>query len=284
MRRNMDNITAALNDSGIVLKNDTVMADICRNDWASHPIWLAYATRLDQSQIMFFLPDMYDALVKITGVDFGCYEAYTRSGDITLYIIGTYEGDQPVGPFWDESMGFSEKGLSASVAQLLKFGKEAQNDLSNKQWITSCRDSEKYLSIHRGCVRRVGKILGIDMEDHDLTKSRIVQVALGYMWHWSGDGAMRSESLMKLASEAIKAGHLERENHHPEYHGEIDPEKMFADRLAVHLQKDKPDGGNGWLLNPKFIPDQYKDQWKTFREKNEHLNMYDLVWNKLSLK
>ena len=283
----MDYISDALAESAIILENDTphVKENLSRDtEWASHPIWLAYATRLDQSHLMFYLPELYDALVEITGVDFGYYEAYTCSGDITLYIIGIYEGNQPIGPFWDESMCLPKNAISKCAARLLVFGKFAQNELEfyKEEWRNSCRESEKYLSIHRACVRRVGRVLGVDMEDHDITKTRIVQVALGYMWHWTGDKSMRTESLMQLARDAIKAGHLELENHHPEFQGKIDCEKMFADRLAVHLQKDLPDEGNGWLLNPRFIPEQNTVQWEMFRNRNKHLNMYELVWNVIS--
>ena len=108
----------------------------------------------------------------------------------------------------------------------------------------------------------------MDMEDHDLSKTRIVQVALGFMWHWVGK--TRDERLMQRAVDAIKAGHLELENHHPEFHGALDCEKMFAARVAVHLQKDLPDGRNGWALDPRFFPEQARVQWEMFREKNKH--------------
>ena len=283
----MDYISASLADSAVVLKNDT--PQVKQNlsgctDWASHPIWLSYATRLDQSTIMFYLPDLYDALVEITDEDFGYYEARTLSGDVTLRIVGVFAGNQPIGPFWDESMRLPEKGISNGAARLLKFGKAAQKELESykEELHSSCRDSEKYLSIHRRCVRLVGRVLGVDMEDHFITKTRIVQIALGYMWHWSGDKSMKKESLMQLARDAIKAGHLERENHHAELQGKINCEKMFAARVAVHLQKDLPDGRNGWALDPRFFPEQARVQWEMFREKNKHLNMYELVWKTVS--
>ena len=282
-------ISRALEDSGIVLELNT--AKIKQNiaysiDWSNDLIWLAYATRLDQSNIMFFLPDMYDALVKITGVDCGYYEAYTKSGDITIRIVGIFEGEQPLGPFWDGSMQLPSGGISHCALRLLKFGQEAQKELQSRtmEWNISCRDSENYLTIHRKCVRAVGRVLDVDMEDHDLSKTRIVQAALGYMWHWVGDKSQRDESLMALAVDAIKAGHLELENHHPEYDGVLDCDKMFTDRVAVHLQKDKPDAGNGWLLDPRFIPEQYRVQWECFKQKNRHLNMYKLVWDVINNK
>ena len=42
----------------------------------------------------------------------------------------------------------------------------------------------QYHTLHRILVRRVGKATGVDMDDHDLSKSRIVHVALAYWHHW----------------------------------------------------------------------------------------------------
>ena len=291
----MDLISVALADSAVILENDSSQAkeNLSRDTvWASHPIWLAYATRLDQSPIMFYLPELYDALVQITGEEFGYYGAHTYSGDITLYIVGVYEGKQPLGPFWHEDMCLAGKDVSNCTARLLKFGKALQEELHfyKEECENSCRDSEKYLSIHRACVRGAGRVLSVDMEDHDITKTRIVQVALGFMWHWTGEQSMRKESLMLLAKDAIKAGHLELETHHPEFKkkpdcgNEFDCEKMFVDRLSVHLQKDPSDGENGWLVDPIFIPEPNRAQWELFRNRNKHLNMYELVWNTISVE
>ena len=282
----MDNVATVLANSAIVLEFDTQQTreNIARcTDWSSHPIWLAYATRLDQSQVMFYRPDMYDALVILTSEEPGYYEAYTRSGDITLNIVGVYKDNQPFGPFWNENLPLRHKGISQRALRLLKFGKKVQKELeSNKdEWLTSFFDSEIYLSTHRSCARRVGRVLGVDMENHDLTKTRIVQVALAYTSHWLGDESMRCANLMQLARDAIKAGHLELENYNLEFHGDIDYDKMFTNKVAVHLQEDAPDDDDGWLLNPGFIPDQCKEQWKLFRAKHTHLNLYELVWNDL---
>ena len=89
----MDIICDALASSGIILENETahVREMLLRDtEWSSNAVWLAYATRLDQSRVMFYLPDMYNALVKLTGEDFGYYKAKTCSGDITLFIIGVW--------------------------------------------------------------------------------------------------------------------------------------------------------------------------------------------------
>ena len=138
----MEYISTALSDSGVVLKIDTsqVKENISKDtDWALHPIWLAYATRLDQSSVMFYLPDLYDALVEITGEDFGYYEAYTSSEEITLYIVGVYKETQPIGPFWHKDLSLPEKGLTDCATKLLKFGKLAQDELElhHEEWDNS---------------------------------------------------------------------------------------------------------------------------------------------------
>ena len=277
-------ISNTLAESGITLEMDRpdIKCNIARKtEWAAHPVWLAYATKLDQSRVMFFLPDMYDALVTVTGVEYGYYGAFSDSGDIALRIVGVYNGEQPLGPFWDYNLKLPEEGIPHHTRRLLNFGREVQKELPLRfvEWDISCRASDCYLTVHRKCVRALGRALYVDMEDHDLTKTRIVQVALGYMWHWIGDKSLRDESLMRLAVDTIKAGHLELENHHPEYDGALDCDKLFTDRVAVHLQKDEPDGAHGWSLDMKFIPEQYRDQWDNFKVKNMHLNLYEVVWN-----
>ena len=195
-RSETDYISRALEDSGIVLeldRTDVKLNIASSKDWSNDAIWLAYATRLDQSDIMFFLPDMYDALVKITDREYGYYEAYTKSGDITLRIVGIFEGEQPVGPFWAEGMRLPRRGISHCALRLLKFGRAVHKELQfhTAEWKISCKDSEIDLTLHTVCVRAVGWVLDVDMEDHDLNKTRIIQVALGFMRHWVGDKSLR---------------------------------------------------------------------------------------------
>ena len=65
-----------------------------------------------------------------------------------------------------------------------------------------------YLALHRRIVREVGNILGTDMNDHDLTKSRVVQIALGYVHHWEGprEDTDEERALKDLGFDCIKAG------------------------------------------------------------------------------
>ena len=83
-----------------------------------------------------------------------------------------------------------------------------------------------------------------------------------------------------IAEKVLRKGEVGL-SHRIMYCSYLDYEKMFTDRVAVHLQKDVSDDNNGCLLNPRFIPDQHKEQWELFRAKHMHLNMYELVWNDL---
>ena len=151
------------------------------------------------------------------------------------------------------------------------------------QWMKSYQDSEKYLTFHRDLVKAVGKLLGIDMEDHDVTKSRIVQIALGFLWHWPGKRE-DNEQMKKLALDTVHAGHLEIENHHPEHEKErvgcVDIYKVFTYRLSVHLLKDTRDDQKGWGINMNFIPVQYRAEWESFHKQHKNTNLYD-AWEEV---
>ena len=249
--------------------------------WASHPLWLAYGTKLDSSDLVYYCPEMFDTLTALTGEDVPYVKAH--NGKITLLIVGAYAGEIPLGPFWTDDVKIPKTMGKTRSVRLLRFGQAVQRDLEHRraQWESSLRDGKFYLTTHRDCARAVGRVLGIDMENHDLTKTRIVQVALGFMWHWQGGRATGDEDLMAMARDAISAGHLEVEDHHPEFAGgSMDPLKMFADRLSVHLQKDPQDVGNGWLLKECFIPEAYRDQWRDFSDANRHLDLYALAWDR----
>ena len=245
--------------------------------WAAHPLWLAYATRLATTNIYYFTPDMYHTLCKITHRTPLYWEAVSSSA-MRLYIVGVYFGTQPMTPLWGSELTLPSD-TPDTIKRLITFGQLAQKDieLRGDLWSECVRQSVNYLTLHRTCVRECGHVLNIDMFDHDLTKTRIVQIALGFMWHWDVD-EVRNKKLMALAVAAIKAGHLEQEDHHPEFTGVLGLDKMFVDRVAVHLQKDPLDDANGWDLNPCFIPETYKGQWEAFRKAHQHLDMYDLAY------
>ena len=70
---------------------------------------------------------------------------------------------------------------------------------------------------HFQIMERVGHLLGMVTDNHDLFQSRIAQKALGFLWHWPGE-TNQSSHMKKLALDAVYAGHLgEEHHHHPEY-------------------------------------------------------------------
>ena len=114
--------------------------------------------------------------------------------------------------------------------------------------------------------------------DHDLTKTRLVQIALGLLWHWPGDRTADESQLTDVAMDAIRAGHLEVENHHPEFESvnadRVDVHKLLTDRVCVHLQKDPKDTKKGWDVNLNFIPTIYREEWFRFAEQHKDICLY----------
>ena len=271
---------------GLMLLNDKGVEDLNGKGyaWKTDPYWVSWGTKLDNTGLMYFLPETYETLVSLTGKRFDYVSA--QWGDITLYIVGFYYGEQPFGPFWQDHFSDHLKDLSPRMKRICAFVKLLQEDIdaSNAdkvyEWMRSYRESESYLSLHREIVKQVGNLLEVDMDDHDLTKSRVVQIALGFLWHWDGERERSDElsHMKEVALDCIHAGHLEIENHHPEHEkasvGCVDIHKLFADRLSVHLQKDPIDGRKGWDINMNFIPVTYRDEWGAFAEKHKMVDLY----------
>ena len=259
-------------------------ADKLTDDWMRDPYWVSWATKFDNSDLVYFLPEVYETLTLLTGKSFDFVPVWY--GDILLYLVGFYDGEQPFGPFWHNSFNDKLKCLDARMVRLCAFAETLQRDLNESDsdrlylWSKSFRESRDYFIMHRLIVRRVGRLLDVDMDDHDLTKSRIVQIALGFLWHWPGENE-RSSQMKKLALDSVHAGHLEVEDHHPEHEttgmGSVDVHKLFVDRLSVHLQKDVPDKRGGWNIDPKFIPSQYQDEWASFLMGHFKIDLYQVL-------
>ena len=145
-------------------------------------------------------------------------------------------------------------------------------------WIKSYREAMQNFSIHRGTVMAVGKLLDINMNDHDLTKMHLVQIALGLLWHWPGDRTAEESQLTDLAMDAIRVGHLEVQDHHPEFESAnadlVDVHKLLTDRVCLHLQKDPKDTKNGCDVNLNFIPMIYREEWFRFAEQHKDIFLY----------
>ena len=194
---------------------------------------------------------------------------YARAmcGEFELYIMGTYDGGElPFGPFWNAAWDYKKFRISRKLA----FGRKIQQAIKPGnvwKYKQALSDATNYVNIHRQLVKLVGEEHSIDMWDHNITKTRIVNLALGCLYHWPATPTRygRLESSVKfLAEDCILAGHLERENHHPE-HGAINFKKLFLDRLCVHVQKDPRDSEFGWDVKLHFIPMGYWAAWYTFK-------------------
>ena len=252
--------------------------------------YLAYATRLDKTDVFYFQTTVHLALQHIWGINgIKGWRAYTND-DKLLWIVGLYDGPQPLGPFWDEDANFETLRQSPLTynpemphfLDLFSFARMLQPSLDDQLelWEQALREATLYLTLHRSIVRRVGDVTQVDMDDHDLTKSRLVQMALAYAWHWP---AKRDQKLLHAAKLAITAGHCELENHHPECENigfdEVDAKKLLIDRVAVHLQKDPMDKKNGWAVDPRWIPEKYAAEWEALKNENKHTDLYtECLW------
>ena len=198
------------------LATDAVLTET----WSSHPYWASWATKFDETDLIYYLPEVFELLIPLTGKKLDYVPVWC--GNQLLYAVGFYRGELPFGPFWHDDFKFKMKYVGGRMARICAFARCLQEELDVADsdrlylWLKSFRDSNDYLTMHRLIVRRVGHLLNIDMDDHDLTKSRIVQIALGYLWHWSGEND-QSSHMKRLALDTVHAGHLEVEDHHPEH-------------------------------------------------------------------
>ena len=262
-----------LEGDGLLLRRELSLKFI----FSANPLWLSYATRLDETRLMYVLPDMHQALSLLTGVEMKYFEG--KIGDMKLYIIGLWDLEQPFGPFWESGLTIPTEGISTRAKHMFHFGEIIQNEiLKHLEELKECyRKSASYLYIHRAYVLAVGRALGIDMQDHDLSKTNILILALGFLWHWGVTQIPRSNRVVECATQTVLIGHLQFENHHPQFLGDLDVYKMFADRISVHLQKDPEDNEGGWGIHPHFIPPECKDNWIAFKEKHRYINMYNVI-------
>ena len=270
--------------SGFTAENPTDAGAISdARAWADRGLWLTHATRLDTTDIFYFTPNSFFALKQCLG---HAPEFWTlTSGDMIIFAVGTFKGTQPLFPIWRDDLRIHPQ-VQTPDDVLLQFARMLHVEVKTEpelwdQLKRATEVSKSYLIEHRAMVRGCGRLLGVDMENHDLTKSRIVQIALGYAWHFEG---VQTKLLVDAAKSAIVMGHCEREDHHPEWEltnpgRKVDTYKLLVDRLAVHLQKDDFDDHMGWDVNMKFVPDRLKKQWNDFRSDYGRFNLYENVYH-----
>ena len=105
-----------------------------------------------------------------------------------LFLVGYSLGEQSFGPFWSEEFIAKMDHIPSQMSRKLYFARKLQEVLSkcdsdrSWRWIKSYREAMQYFSIHRGIVMAVGELLDINMNDHDLTKTRLFRL------HWVSSG------------------------------------------------------------------------------------------------
>ena len=285
-QKKMKKVKSGLSKAGLLVEPDDLAEMITAFDWAKDELFLAYATRLDRTNIFYFQPEIFEAIKCIWGVVGPKYwRVMTNEGKI-YYVVGLYDGLQPIGPFWSEGadMGVLRQGSIAGcesmpqVNDIFAFAKSLQTHLIRKpsEFGKSLKSALKYHTLHRCVVKRVGCLTGVDMADHDLTKSRIVHLALAYAYHW--EGGERDDQLLAMAGACVRAGHCSQENHHPEYftagNGAVDVNKLLVDRVSVHVQKDPDDYVHGWGVADQWIPRDMKEMWTDFKNTHKHKDLY----------
>ena len=254
--------------------------------WAEHKVWLANATAIDDTNLYMFVPEYYAQLKNQLDWAPEYWPVVSKEHKLFL-VVGEYHGTQPCGPFWtpEDEIVRTPNALLRDDQEVVEFAVEFQKYLDkqhdNSRFVDALNRAMEYFALHRNIVREAGRALGVDMLSHDLTKTRIVHCALAYLCHWNIRD-IRDENLCDLAKVAIRVGHCEKEDHHPEYEtsgkGDVDTCKLFTDRISVHMQKEKPDKIGGWDINPAFIPDKYKTDFDAFRQGWGHLDLYKLAY------
>ena len=247
---------------------DLVASLLPHPTWHQASLWAGWATQLDGSHIWYVLPNEYDILVTMTDIRPNYVDA--TCGAIRMRILGTLSPELVTGRLWHDDLPVD--GTLSQLAHAVH--KDMEQTGRADIWHKSYQEAEEYFKRHRHLVRCSGLILGIDMEDHDLTKTKLFHYAIGYLWHWSAE---QSTQMKDLAWKVVREQHLTQEDHHPEFEGIVNPHKLFVDRLAVGIQKNKiKDDIGGWKLDT-WIPQVLQVEWHEFKQLSGHINMYDVL-------
>ena len=246
-------------------------------DWMNNGMWSSYATRLDNSDIFYVLPDEFQFLVSKT--EFEPTHLDANCDGISMKILGRAKCSnetQMVCSFWSDD-------LVDDDTTLCLWAKALENDMSKSPerrqiWTQAYGDALAYFEKHRQLVRCAGQLLGIDMDNHDLTKTTIFHHALGYLFHWP-EKEGQDDEMKALAWKIVRERHQNQEDHHPEYQGgSINAHKLFVDRISVGIQKNpmRDDNQRGWGIEA-WIPQELRSEWDSFKQRNGHLDMNQIL-------
>ena len=224
----------------------------------------------------------YEMLSRLTKTSYS-YQA-SQVGDIKIYILGFTSKTPKFGTFIDarvrENLDACLPYLSIPALTELKFALLVQSEINKGPhhyflWKRAFHQSQQYFRIHRDTVLRVSNILNLFCPGHDLTKTKLVIIALGFCWHWEDN--TKQEFILENAMNLVKICHLQLEDHHPQCEDETAWDLLFCDRISVHMQKSTCPiyEERGFDLDPKFIPPEASDKWLAFKQRYIDINLWD---------
>jgi len=244
-----------------------------RSERTMHPMFVAWGTTLDDSRILYMLPEEYNLVSRLTKTKPSVIKAII--GTIHIYILGLTDEHTSLA-LWN-LVDLRQPSKEASV--LCRWAYELYSDISynftSGLWCEALQHSIQESKQHRKVVQAIGLQIGIRMLDHDLTKTTLVQYALAYLNHWSWP---QDDRLRELAAEVLFKRHLELESHHQEYRkGDVEISKLFCDTLASHLIKNPDVKEMGWNIDVTLIPSMCRAHWHVFKLQHNKVNLYEVI-------
>ena len=70
--------------------------------WSSHPYWASWVTKFDETDLIYYLPEVFELLILLTGKKLDYVPVWC--GNQLLYAVGFYRGELPFGPFWHDDL------------------------------------------------------------------------------------------------------------------------------------------------------------------------------------
>ena len=259
--------------------------------WVNDSVFRSWATELDKTQLFYMIPERYEALKQLTGATFPAIPVTIGKVDIVLLGVtskvprfGPWVNSRMIKQILSSNLDFDEGVLSQFKFAML-FQNYVDSDSEYHCQMKKALDaSMNWFRLHRKVVNRVFKALMLDDKGHDLTKDRLVQVALGYIWHYPQE--YKNNKLMDAANDVIRFSHFNKESHYLNSKKKVNWEHLFADRLAYHLQNTENPvyQERGFDVASRYIPAEAKDQWDTFKNIHGCVNLWDWVHDILPCK
>jgi hypothetical protein len=236
-------------------------------EWHKNPLWASWASRIDSSNMFYVLPDEYSILVEATGVRPQHFR--WRCGEKILYILGHADPNTLKYDIkWTEAL--PQHHILTRWSQRIHH--ERSDESKRKIWDKAFYKAWRYHLNHRTIARLIGKIVDLDMDSHNMTQTLLVLYALGYLWYWP---EAQDKSIKDLALSVFLELHLKKEDHNPQFIGEIDSKRLIVDKLAAYVItfQDKKDHQNGWNIR-SWIPVDKQTDYEYLKKEFGHNDLF----------